>query len=381
MNSLPNNQNPSPPPEASLTNTPLPKDFPPNQILISEQHLDIIGIDKRKYSLSISLKENSIFFSVKDKNEIISGRIYRLELSLEDFYKKDRYFMIYENLKEIFEYFIEMEKSSILIYTEDDNQTLIIKIKNEICKKKIKEVIFILLPNEVKIEQIVQNLCEKIREIDELKLNIEILKNIVEFHNKLLVGVNNNTFQKIYQQFKKESKIILNDENDLKLIMSAVKKQTGIGFIEIKKLFDTGIDGDSVAKFHEKCDDKINTLTLIKSKNGRRFGGFTSVSWDMRRSYKYDKRSFLFSLDNKEVYYIKDGNEKYAIWGGPEDGPSFGYGCDILLKNGCKNNNGSYDSHECGHEYSYETYGKKFVYNGERFFQVSDYEVYQLIFY
>lgn len=365
------NQTNSPSKETSLS-----KNNPSNQIIISEQHIHLTDIEKKKYYFSICLKENSISFFAKDANDI-SGRVYELELSLEDFYKNDRYFRMFNDLQEIYDFFIENSQSSIKIQTE--NQSLIIKIEVEIIQK-IRKIIFILLPKDSTIEQITHNLCEKIREIDELKLNIEILKESSEFYMyNLALGVDKNSFQKIYQELKNKSEIILN-EKELKLIMSGIKNNIRLGFKEIKKLFDTEIDGDSAKKFHEKCDGQGNTLTLIYSNSGRRFGGFVSASWHKNKKYSSDKRAFLFSLDDKVIYYIKDDCANYALWGGPEYGPCFGFGCDLLVSDECKNNKKSYDSHEVGHEYSYDTNGKKFVYNGERFFQVIKYEVYQLIF-
>ena len=54
------------------------------------------------------------------------------------------------------------------------------------------------------------------------------------------------------------------------------------------------------SKFHELCDGKCRTVTLITTSTGNICGGFTSVSWASDDSYKYatDKEAFLFSLDS-----------------------------------------------------------------------------------
>ena len=38
-------------------------------------------------------------------------------------------------------------------------------------------------------------------------------------------------------------------------------------------------DGFKASDFHSKCDDKSNTLVIVKSSNGNVFGGYTEQSW------------------------------------------------------------------------------------------------------
>ena len=52
------------------------------------------------------------------------------------------------------------------------------------------------------------------------------------------------------------------------------------------------------SKFHELCDGKGKTVTLITTSTGNICGGFTSVSWESKEGYKSDKEAFLFSLDS-----------------------------------------------------------------------------------
>jgi len=39
-------------------------------------------------------------------------------------------------------------------------------------------------------------------------------------------------------------------------------------------------DGFEAAKFHARCDNKPNTLIIIKSTNGNVFGGYTEQTWN-----------------------------------------------------------------------------------------------------
>jgi hypothetical protein len=57
--------------------------------------------------------------------------------------------------------------------------------------------------------------------------------------------------------------------------------------------------------FHSKCDDKPNTLIIIKSINGNIFGGYTEQSWS-GKGYRFDPNSFIFSLNNLKKKTIKN---------------------------------------------------------------------------
>lgn len=49
---------------------------------------------------------------------------------------------------------------------------------------------------------------------------------------------------------------------------------------EIKLLYRGSDDGFIASKFHELCDEKGSTLTIIKSDGyDRIFGGFTDIPW------------------------------------------------------------------------------------------------------
>jgi len=58
-------------------------------------------------------------------------------------------------------------------------------------------------------------------------------------------------------------------------------------------------DGFTIDGLYNKVHKKGNCLVLIKSANGRRFGGFRSVEFDRTKfnSEIPDPKAFLFSLD------------------------------------------------------------------------------------
>ena len=110
----------------------------------------------------------------------------------------------------------------------------------------------------------------------------------------------------------------------------------------------------------------------METTTGRRFGGFTDAQWDQSGDYKTGSNGFIFSLDNKEIYYNKDN--KYNIYGSSSYGPAFGGGHDFYICDNCNSSNSSYDNSP----HSYETNGKKNALAGCYNFTVKDYEVYQI---
>ena len=98
--------------------------------------------------------------------------------------------------------------------------------------------------------------------------------------------------------------------------------------IKFKLLYKASKDGDAASTFHEKCDNIENTLILIHASGKKRFGGFTTQTWDGNNVNKKDKNSFIFSIDKNKIYDIK--NDQFAIGCYPEFGPIF-MGCQIRL--------------------------------------------------
>ena len=137
------------------------------------------------------------------------------------------------------------------------------------------------------------------------------------------------------------------------------------------KILDSKIDGDKTETFIEKCVNVSPIIVFIKSKNGYRFGGFTSKTWLKDRLQKDDK-SFLFSLDREEKYNITDptGATKYGD-------KYFRFGnTAIHILNNCTSNKNNYVDN-----IRFETVPKNYEINGgNKQFIVDCYEVYQIIY-
>ena len=75
----------------------------------------------------------------------------------------------------------------------------------------------------------------------------------------------------------------------------------------IKKLYQAAVCWGDPNNFHTKCYNIPNSLTVIKTENNRRFGRFTSSTWETNNTgeFKKDKKAFIFSLDNKKYIMLK----------------------------------------------------------------------------
>jgi hypothetical protein len=77
------------------------------------------------------------------------------------------------------------------------------------------------------------------------------------------------------------------------------------------------------------------TIIFVKNySNGYRFGGYTSVPWKGDNNYHQDARAFVFSLNNKKKYPIKNKSDQSAIGHYSDYGPIFGSDSDIYFHSG-----------------------------------------------
>ena len=102
-------------------------------------------------------------------------------------------------------------------------------------------------------------------------------------------------------------------------------------------------DGSNV--FHNKCDNKGETITLIKSEKGNIFGGYASIPWTSPGSGSLYSapESFIFTLSNiynTEPTKFPSKNDKKEVYHNSSYGPCFGGGCDIGVNGDILNSGG-----------------------------------------
>ena len=141
---------------------------------------------------------------------------------------------------------------------------------------------------------------------------------------------------------------------------------------EFINILDSKLEGDSTKAFIDKCVNVCPIIIFIKTKEGYRFGGFTSKVW-LEERLQYDDKCFLFSLDKKEKYKITDpsGATRYG-----DDYFDFGNPA-IEVRNECTSNDSSFVRSSC----RFKTLPKNDEINGGKSnFTVDSYEVYKVNF-
>ena len=203
-------------------------------------------------------------------------------------------------------------------------------------------------------------------ENDNIIKEIEINNNECDFLKENNKAPNISEFEKSKIMDNKEMNFIIN------LISSKFQKN-------IKKLYlcyRATKDGDKAVNFHQKCDYIKNIFILIKTKGNKKFGGFSSESWDNNlndQTWKKDDKAFIFSLDDYNSYNIIKPNR--AIICHSKFGPIFGNGEIFIYDNFFK-----FPSTSIEKNTYYESKGTSYPLNGGKEFLISEMEAYKVDF-
>ena len=325
----------------------------------------IINKDTILYTIKIIKLSEVIELLITEKSSLSST--YKASLNVDNFHEINKFFRQFDTVEEIFEYFNDLEDISdnTTILVEKIFAKLNIKLPS-VSKSKANNNFIIEIPKiELKENDLIVKLCEQIKKIDILETKIKFLlccsgkneKDLESFDKYLKIcekSINDSDLE--------NSKIICKE--DFTLVLEGINKN-------VKLLYRASRDGDKSTKFHSKCDGKQNTVTFVKTRNGRKFGGFAHSAWNTNGSWITDSKVFVFSLNNYECYYYN--NNGNMILGSSSYGPYFGAGPDLYLNNGCMSSTNSSTSQS-----SFEYKGKTYALNGTSSFQVEDYEVYEL---
>ena len=385
------------------------------------------------YILNIEINEDKITFSINDKEQFPSINYVR-KISLKEIKELNKVFYVINSFNDFYDYLKSLSNNNKLNIKKTQDKITLIFYVEVLLKQEIIEIDLYSTKKDINlsVEEIYQellNMKNKIKEIDNLNIDNNNLKNdnnnltikindiinemnIIKNENKTLnneintLKLNNNKInneisnlkienneiklkieeqnkelnilkQKLYP-FMNKSVIMRDDEKDI--IIKEIENKINKRIKEIKKLYQATIDGGEPINFHSKCDNIPNTLVLIKSEGNRRFGGFTPIPWKSEEKEIFlkdqDNKTFVFSLDNKKIYYLKDNYD--AVCHYKERGPIFGRGPDIgIFGNPLKEK--TLHTYQCSFDYKgdkqslseYQSYNIKAL----------EYEVFQVICY
>ena len=100
---------------------------------------------------------------------------------------------------------------------------------------------------------------------------------------------------------------IMFEIDELDLVINQIEKNMNKKVNYLKQLYKGTRDGEGMSNISQRAFNINNIVVLVRSKSGKRFGGFTSICFEEisgNDRYKSDDKSFVFSLDRKDTYSI-----------------------------------------------------------------------------
>ena len=302
-----------------------------NPHIYDKKNFNIIEKDKKSNE---SIKEEDIkhikefINNIKEINNILKKELEKINEKKEEIKTK-----IQKNFTKLRDEINKIEDDLILkIDNEFENLELNEKIKkNEIIIKNIKSTLnnnsvqFMPLINELKninIENENVNNAFNIKIPKEKDID-DIIKKIKNIYcgNKTIIN----------------SSIIKNDLEKQNLINDWIKEKMDKDLLKYEMIYKMSEHGSTAKVFHKYCDNKGPTLTIIKTKSNKIFGGFTRLDWksldENNCCIKDENRStFIFSMNLMKKYEMMD-NGRTAIYSNEKYGPTFGYKAICLSDN------------------------------------------------
>ena len=287
--------------------------------------------DKKIYALTMSIIDKKYLKIIcQPKNQTHK---YINQFTKQDLIKINQIFSLFNDIKQIQDEFDKCVLSAKV--TVIHNRTLFdiyfyIKIKEKtekialnllyendmnyigkINKKNYEEILF-------NIEQDI-NSIKKEQEIMDKKINQVLIENKNEFNS----AKNDIYYNQNKPKIKIQSDIIktIEEYNLIKNKLLSKRKYKINHNITYKLLYKASQDTDNIKIFHQKCDNIKNTLILIETTQGKKFGGYTTQNWGGDEISKKDENAFLFSLDKLKIY--DNIQDKYAITCSNNFGPIF----------------------------------------------------------
>ena len=347
-----------------------------------------------KFEIYLDTKENleNLIIKFSSPNQLYPI-VYSKSYSLQDIHKISNYFSSL-SLQEILSKICALIKSEkfSLKRNEFNPSNLILNLypsSLEMSGEDISDIEFEipLEKNEKNLYEIIADMSLKINALNEKVKKLEyeqVSKNQMNECDKKIekINIKLNRLNKLHiyqdsnfltrvQSVMSKNILLNNDEFDL------LKYFINKGNIKLSLLYKATIDSDFSNKFHEKCDNNSPTITLVKTEEGIRFGGYTTQTWNKDEECKQDDEAFLFSINLRKKYEISKGVE-CAIYCGGEYGPTFGEGFDLCLCDNFMGVNGSYSNFPKSYGRGNST-NELTEYNKN--FKISDVEVYLVSFY
>ena len=290
-----------------------------------------IYLSKQEFKIHLSKYETKIIIKIEEINNINSF-YYESDFSLDDLKNVSKLFRIFDSINEVFDSINEIfknKKASINIESKEgiilhlniysfassktEDISLTIKKKflkkeklDEIILKEIKQIKENALNDRLNLKKKINLLEQSLNEEKQKNINLQkIVDGLIKENNEIKNSFNEIIMWKKMQEEKYniDSKILINKE-DIKLLINRLKKselcKNNIATFSL--VYRASRDGDDPLNYYDKCIGKKNTLCIIETKKGCKFGGYTETLMDFSKGNLIDPNSFVFSLNKKKIY-------------------------------------------------------------------------------
>ena len=323
-------------------------------------------LDEKNYLISLIYNSEEIAFNIKSRLPLQYEQ-FESKFNLSDMKTMNQFFAQFTNIEKIAGLYSNLFKNKKINISEEKDELNLsfMNITDDIINLSIKKKEF---AGDEKYDKLLDIMKSLINEIKELKSENKKMKEQIDELTKFKLEIEEEREKKKYYSLKDSN--ILNDPEKIKMISDWINPNKKIIYNQIYKATR---DGGTGKNFHTHCDNKGPTLTLINSTNGYIFGGFISISWEGPQNWTYksnDDSAFIFSIDNKIKYPIKD--KSCVIYNQINYGPDFGSNDIFLSKENFLNNN----SNQCNCYKYYNASPEKL--SGGTTFQVKELEVYSV---
>ena len=296
-----------------------PRDKENIEKILDSKSFDIKSNKKNIFEIKILKNINYLILEGKYKGSFESN-IYYSKKNIEEL-KINKYFLMFDNLNEIYNEIINLIEINKPYLIEDTNNLL---LYIPLSTTKIKEIILELNKKEKTDKEKIDDLYLIINnlklhyndQINELNKKIEKQNEKINYLQKIIENNNNKNIPGIFD----DSLIINKNKNYISYLKKWISPND---HFTTQLLFRKSKNGDSFNEFHRLCDNKGKTLVLIEGEEGFIIGGYTTKDWNKSEKWYKDNDSFLFSLTQGKLF--PNIENKDSIRGSEELGPWFAY--------------------------------------------------------
>ena len=256
------------------------------------------------------------------------------------------------------------------ILLSDKIKSLKFKYQEDKCNIKYEYYFFkgIQIPINIEIKDIFSTSFKVFWEIDNnvknnnkmLQYKVEIRKENEDFYTiyegeneecsidnlqvnskyELRIGLFNNFLNYSWSEIKKiqtsdfDSVILKKTQRESEFVNKLIEWS---GYKKMDLIYRGTRDGMKESEFHNKCNNKGETLSLFENDQGNIFGGYASIPWESKEGYQNAPNSFIFTLTN--IYNLEptkfpSANKGNEIYDDSYCGPCFGKDISIFVRGG-----------------------------------------------